>query len=121
MQIRSRTDTDPRLRGTKQLVALEREVTVARGRSDGRTLVFVPEVKGTQTVGLTLLHVHFHDRLSPTAARSVLQGYRNRYAALKGAVTETEPSFDDTRLGELDVTSLLTEPVASLADRWRRD
>ena len=119
-QLRSRTEADPRLRGTKQLVALEREVTVARGRSDGRTLVFVPEVKGTQTVGLTLLHVQFHDRLAPGAARSVLEGYRHRYAALRGAVTETEPTFDDSRLGELDIAALLTEPVASLADRWRR-
>ena len=120
-QLRSRTEDDPTLRGTKQLVALEREVTVARGRSDGRTLIFIPEVKGTQTVGLTLLHVRFHDRLSPEAARSVLEGYRHRYAALRGAVTETDPTFDDSRLAELDVAALLTEPVASLADRWRRD
>jgi glutamine---fructose-6-phosphate transaminase (isomerizing) len=119
-QIRSRTDDDPRLRGTKQLVAIEREVTVARGRSDDRTLVFVPEVKGNQTVGLTLLHVQFVDRLEPAAARAVLQGYRNRYASLKGAVTETEVTFDDTRLAEIDVADLLTTPVYVLADRWRQ-
>ena len=119
-QIRSRTDDDPRLRGTKQLVAIEREVTVARGRSDDRTLIFVPEVKGNQTVGLTLLHVQFVERLEPAAARAVLQGYRNRYATLKGAVTETEPTFDDTRLADIDVAALLTTPVYVLADRWRR-
>jgi len=119
-QIRSRTDDDPRLRGTKQLVAIEREVTVARGRSDDRTLVFVPEVKGNQTVGLTLLHVQFVDRLEPAGARTVLQGYRNRYAALKGAVTETEVTFDDSRLAEIEVADLLTLPVYVLADRWRR-
>ena len=61
----SRTETDPRLRGTKQLTAAEREVTVAIGRRDGRTVVLVPEVKGTQTVGLTLLHVELHDHLAP--------------------------------------------------------
>ncbi len=119
-QIRSRTDDDPRLRGTKQLVAIEREVTVARGRSDDRTLVFVPEVRGNQAVGLTLLHVEFVDRLEPAAARAVLQGYRNRYASLKGAVTETEVTFDDTRLAEIDACDLLTTPVYVLADRWRQ-
>ena len=93
---------------------------MARGRSDGRTLVFVPEVKGNQTVGLTLLHVQFVDRLEPAAARSVLQGYRNRYAALKGAVTETELTFDDSRLADVDVAELLTTPVYVLADRWRQ-
>ena len=34
----SRTDADPRLRGTKHRVATQREVTVARGRRDGRTV-----------------------------------------------------------------------------------
>jgi glucosamine--fructose-6-phosphate aminotransferase (isomerizing) len=115
----SRTDDDPRLRGTKHRVAFEREVTVARGRSDGRTVLIVPEVKGNQTTGLTLLHVAFKDRLAPDVTRGVLHGYRGRYAALKDAVTETEPVFDDARLAEFDVVDLLTEPVYVLADRWR--
>src|SRR5262249_27048632 len=58
--IPSRTDTLPVLRGTKHRVATEREVTVVRGRVDGRTLILVPEVKSNQTTGLTLLHVRFH-------------------------------------------------------------
>ena len=37
VDLRSRTDDDPRLVGTKHRVATEREVTVARGRRDGRT------------------------------------------------------------------------------------
>jgi glutamine---fructose-6-phosphate transaminase (isomerizing) len=115
----SRTDTDPRLRGTKQLAAVEREVTVAVGRSDGRTVILVPEVKGNQTVGMTLLHVQFRSRLAPDVARAVLMGYRHRYAALKGAVTEVEPTFADAVLGDVDVAELLTRPVAVLAERWR--
>jgi glucosamine--fructose-6-phosphate aminotransferase (isomerizing) len=118
-QLRSRTASNPALRGTKQVVATEREVTVARGRADGRTVVIVPEVKGAQTVGLALLHVELEDRLSPDVARGVLSGYRNRYAALRGAVTETEPVFDDAVLGEIAPVDLLTVPVNVLADRWR--
>jgi glucosamine--fructose-6-phosphate aminotransferase (isomerizing) len=115
----SRTDTDPRLIGTKHRVAYEREVTVARGRRDGRTLIIVPELKGNQVTGLTLLHVAFRTRLTPEVARGVLQGYRGRYAALKDAVTETEPTFDDTRLADVDIVDLLTDPVYVLAERWR--
>jgi glucosamine--fructose-6-phosphate aminotransferase (isomerizing) len=115
----SRTDTDPRLIGTKHRVAYEREVTVARGRRDSRSLVIVPELKGNQTTGLTLLHVAFRPRLTAEVARGVLQGYRGRYAALKDAVTETEPTFDDTRLADVDLVDLLTEPVYVLAERWR--
>jgi glucosamine--fructose-6-phosphate aminotransferase (isomerizing) len=115
----SRTDTDPRLIGTKHRVAYEREVTVAKGRRDGRTLVIVPELKGNQATGLSLLHVAFRPRLAPDVARGVLQGYRGRYAALKDAVTETEPAFDDSRLADVDLVDLLTEPVYVLAERWR--
>lgn len=118
-RLRSRTETDPRLRGTKALVASEREVTVARGRADHRTVVIVPEVKGSQAVGLTLLHVAFAEHLEPTGVRAVLEGYRRRYAALKGAVTETEPEFDESVLGRVPVADLLTEPVYVLAERWR--
>jgi glutamine---fructose-6-phosphate transaminase (isomerizing) len=81
--------------------------------------VIVPEVKGVQTVGLTLLHLDLKDRLPADVAHAVLSGYRNRYAALRGAVTETELTFDDQRLAETDVADLLTVPVYVLADRWR--
>ena len=117
--IPSRTDTSPALRGTKHRVASEREVTVARGRSDGRMFVIVPEVKGLQVTGLTLVHVAIHDRVPFEVARQVLRGYRNRYAALQDQVTETEPTFRDELLADLDLGDLLTEPVAALADHWR--
>ncbi|MFI5047661.1 MAG: glucosamine-6-phosphate synthase, partial [Acidimicrobiia bacterium] len=115
----SQTTKDPTLRGTKHRVATQREVTVARGR-DGRTLVFVPEIKGNETVGLTLLHAEFAQRVAPDVARGVLQGYQSRYGALKDAVTETVPEFDDSVLGQFDVFELLTEPVYVMADRWPR-
>jgi glucosamine--fructose-6-phosphate aminotransferase (isomerizing) len=114
----SRTISDPVLRGTKHRVATQREVTVARGRNDGRTVLLVPEVKGNEVVGLTLLHVSVVPRLPADAARAVLQGYQGRYGALKDAVTETVPDFDDARMEDFDVVELLTEPVYVLADRW---
>ena len=115
----SRAEQDHRLRGTKQLVAIERQVLAARGRSDGRTVLLVPEVADGQVIGLTLLHVDFHERLAAARARAVLEGYRGRLAALRSAVTETEPTFDEALLGELPVASLVTDPVETLADRWR--
>jgi len=115
----SRTDSDPRLTGTKHRVATQREVTAVRGRRDGRTIVMVPEVKQSQTVGLTLLHVRFADHLPAAAMRAVLEGYQGRYSALVDAVTETEATFDDDRLATVGVVELLTEPVYVLAEHWR--
>ncbi|HEX3540434.1 MAG TPA: SIS domain-containing protein [Acidimicrobiales bacterium] len=115
----SRTERDPRLLGTKHHVAEEREVTVARGGRDGRSLILIPETKANAVTGMTLLHVAFHDYLAPATARQVLSGYRNRYAALSDAVTETEPAFDDEGLASVPLLTLLTEPVYVLAERWK--
>jgi glucosamine--fructose-6-phosphate aminotransferase (isomerizing) len=117
--IPSRIERDPVLRGTKHTVAIERELLVFLGRRDNRTLIAIPETKDNHCTGITQLHVRFEDRLPVATCRSVLQGYRNRYAALKDAVTETEPSFREDLLGELPVVELLTTPVHVLADRWR--
>lgn len=117
--VESRTASDPRLQGTKHRAAEEREVTVVRGARDGRTVVLVPEVKASSVIGMTLLHVNLADTVPAPTARAVLTGYRGRYAALRDAVTESEPNFDDARLAEVPIADLLTEPVWVLAARWR--
>jgi glucosamine--fructose-6-phosphate aminotransferase (isomerizing) len=118
--IPSRVERNPELRGTKHRVASEQEVLVAVGRSDGRTVAFVPEVKGGETTGITLLQVSFHDRLPAEVMRGVLQGYDRRYDRLVDWVTETEGIFDESLLGELPVADLLIEPISDAADHWRR-
>jgi glucosamine--fructose-6-phosphate aminotransferase (isomerizing) len=107
------------LRGTKHRAATLREVTVAKGWSDGRTVVLVPETRRADVVGLTLLHVRFAERLPGAEMRAVLEGYQGRYGALVDAVTETEPVFNDERLGTLAPLDLLTVPVHVLAQHWR--
>ena len=69
---------------------------------DRRTFVIVPEVKDNETVGLTLLHARFAPHVSADVARTVLQGYQGRYGALRDAVTETVPAFDDSVLGGIE-------------------
>jgi glucosamine--fructose-6-phosphate aminotransferase (isomerizing) len=115
----SRTERSPELRGTKHRVANEREILVAKGRRDARPIVIVPEVKDGESIGITLLHVRFAPGLPEATARGVLQGYRNRYAVLRDAVLETEPTFREDVLATVPVEDLLTEPINQLADRWR--
>ena len=85
----SRVDTDSRLVGTKHRVVESREVLVARGRRDQRTVIFVPEVKAGTCTGITLLHVRFHDRLDAG-------GDEGRAARLR------QPLLTAGRLGERD-------------------
>jgi glucosamine--fructose-6-phosphate aminotransferase (isomerizing) len=119
LSMQSRVERNNQLRGTKRRVAAEREVLVARGRSDGRTVIFVPEVKGTQTTGITLLHVRFHEHLAVPVLRTVLQGYDRRYDRLVDWVSETEGSFRDDLLADVPVVDLLVSPISEIADRWR--
>jgi glucosamine--fructose-6-phosphate aminotransferase (isomerizing) len=118
--LKSRVDGDGRLVGTKRRVAAARDVLVAAGRNDHRTVVLVPEVKADTCTGITLLHVRLHDRLAPGDMRGVLQGYDNRYDRLVDWVTETEGDFDETLLGQLPVADLLITPISETADLWRR-
>ncbi len=117
--VSSRVERNNTLLGTKRRVADEQEVLVARGRTDGRTVIFVPEVKSGQTTGITLLHVRFHDTLSAPVMRSVLQGYDRRYNRLVDWVSETEGTFRDELLATVSVADLLILPISEMANRWR--
>jgi glucosamine--fructose-6-phosphate aminotransferase (isomerizing) len=117
--LKSRAENPTPLVGTKRHVAVEREVLVARGRADGRTVVLVPEVKGGQCVGITLLHVQFHDTLEPSAVRAILQEYDRRYDRLVDWVLETEGDMDDSLLGRIPLADLLIVPISDIANLWR--
>ncbi len=118
-QLSSRTKHNSNLRGTKHTVALERLCLVVRGRSDERIVLMVPEVLQNKTIGITLLHLRLHNHLPAATLRGVLGGYRNRFAALSDAVTETEPDFDESLLEQMPVADLLVDSILVLADRWR--
>jgi glucosamine--fructose-6-phosphate aminotransferase (isomerizing) len=115
----SRVDVSNLLVGTKRRVASEREVLVVRGRSDGRTVIMVPEVKGGSCTGITLLHVRFRDRLPAPVMRTVLQGYDRRYDRLVDWVSETEGAFREDLLADIPVSELLINPISDVADHWR--
>jgi len=83
-------------------------------------LIFVPEAKGGETTGLTLLHITFHDTRPADVMRGVLQGYDRRYDRLVDTVSETEGAFDESLLGQVSVEQLLIGPVIETAELWRR-
>ncbi len=117
--IPSRVDTDPTLRGTKHRVATDGQVLITRGRRDQRLIAFVPEVKDTQTVGITLLYIKLAETLELNLLKAVLQAYRGRYGQIRDAVLETESSFDELALTTIPIDELLIWPAALVADRWR--
>ena len=118
--IPSLVDSDPELRGTKYHAAAEQRIFLTQGRRDRRTILIVPEIVSAETTALTLLHLELQEFLPAEVAVAALRGYRGRYEALWGAVTETEKHFDIEKLAEVPVVDLFTEPIVTLADRWRQ-
>jgi glucosamine--fructose-6-phosphate aminotransferase (isomerizing) len=118
--IPSRVDRDPTLRGNKHRVAVERAPIVTVG-SDGRVVLMVPEVKDGETTGVTLCHLSLVQDLGAATARTVLQGYRDRYRQLVDVVTEREPSFREDLLAEIPTVELLTAPISDVAARWHQN
>ena len=114
----SRTDRDPKLKGSKHLVASKQEVTITRGRHDQRIIILVPEIKDKETVGLTLLHVELEEYLTEQAARHVLEGYKDRFTAISDYITETEPTFRADILASIPVADLLIAPIEDLLSYW---
>ena len=119
--IPSLVDSDPELRGTKHHAAAEQRIFLTQGRRDSRTILIVPEIVSSETTALTLLHLELQEFLPAETAAGSLRGYRGRYEALWGAVTETEKHFDTEKLSEISAVDLFTEPIATLADRWRQE
>ena len=117
----SRTDRDPKLKGSKHLVASQQEVTITRGRHDQRIIILVPEIKDKETVGITLLHVELESHLSEQAARHVMEGYKDRFTAISDYVTETEPTFRADILASIPVADLLIAPIEELLSYWSHD
>lgn len=119
LDLPSRVDKQPVLVGTKRRVAAEREVLVSIGGADSRTVILIPEVKGSITTGITLVHVKLHDFIAPANARAMLQGYDRRYDRLVDWVSETEGGFNEDRLAEISVVEMLTSPISEVAKHWR--
>lgn len=116
--LQSRTVREPLLKGTKYAVAVEGRLLAARGRTDGRVFIGLPEWNGGEVSALNLIHVRFRERAPAPELRRLLSGYRERYDGLRDQVLKRVADFDDRLLAELPVEDLLIDPVAQLAERW---
>ena len=117
--LQSRTVRQPLLQGTKYAVAVEGRLMAARGRTDGRVFIGVPEFSDGAVSALNLIHVRFRERAPAPELRRLLSDYRERYDGLRDQVLRNAPEFDDGLLAELPVEDLLVDPVAQLAERWQ--
>lgn len=114
----SRVTANSPLRGTKSLTAREQTVWVTQGKSDGRNVILIPEITRSKTTGIMLIHIDVNDTVNVDARKRILEGYKQRLFALRDAVTETQDTFDESKLMDIPIIELLTQPVVVLAQQW---
>jgi len=113
----SRADHGAPLMGSKRRVAQLHTARLLRGRSDGRVVLVVPEQDCNRLSHLCVVHVELHERCAPRDLVAAMDSAGDRMAEIVAAVTETVPSFEPARLGELPAEDVLLAPVEWLAER----
>jgi glucosamine--fructose-6-phosphate aminotransferase (isomerizing) len=114
--LRSRYSTGTSPQGSKRLVLTSRVPRIIRGALDGRLVLLVPEVAGSEPTGLTLLHVA---TVSAPSADALVRALRvgGREQELAAALGERGLPLDVTRFDAASVELLLTASVEHLVER----
>ena len=114
----SRAETSKSLMGTKRTIARTGNLYVGLGRVDGRPLVIIPLLKGSEGVsGLLLVHVDFNQALTAADKGEILG---DRYRDIRNLVNEYNLPWDDAYLGGLPIEILLGESVEFIATKIRK-
>ena len=114
----SRVERNPQLVGTKRRVATSATVLVARGRSDGRTVIFVPEVKAGVSTGSRCCTCGSTTACPADDARRA-PGLRPPLRPARRLGDGDRGLVPTTILGDLPVADLLIRPISETADHWR--
>lgn len=102
----SRVETDPRLKGTKRIIAREGNVFIGRGRKDGRSIVIIPVLSGSPPNVMNhqlLLHVAFQTDV-PLDARILALG--GKLERLRNIVQENSVVWKDAYLERVKLADL---------------
>jgi len=115
--LRSRTDSNPLLTGTKSWVVSRRTAYVGEGHSDKRPIVILPLIQRGICNGLILLHLTYREDLTLAAKRTLAQQVNHRYEELRALVTETNTPWNDEHLSNFSPRELVTLPIKELAGK----
>ncbi|MFC2172442.1 SIS domain-containing protein [Acidobacteriota bacterium] len=117
--VRSRTESDNTLKGTKWLCLKERRIFVGKGRSDGRSIVIIPlapDSNGSENGrGILLLHLEYNEDVSTQSLVRALKRYNNQYDRIVAAATEINGIWSDDYLHDVPIEELFDESRETLA------
>ena len=102
----SRVESDPRLKGSKRIIAREGNVFIGRGHKDGRSIVIIPILSGSAPVVMRhqlLLHIAFRPQV-PLETRMLALG--GKLERIRNIVQENSVVWKDVYLNRVRMEDL---------------
>ncbi len=114
----SRVETDPRLKGTKHIIAREGNVYIGKGRKDDRSIIVIPVLSGSAEAPhaiehLLLLNIAFRRAVARQEKAKALGGKLER---LKNIVQETSLAWQDEFLDQVPIEELFGRSAEKIAE-----
>ncbi len=107
----SRVESDPRLKGTKNIIVREGNVYIGKGRKDGKSILVIPVISASPSSPniiefILSLNIGFKASKEVTLLKKI-KALGGKYTRLKDWILESENiSWDDKHLNLVDVETL---------------
>jgi len=117
----SRAESDPRLKGTKNIIVREGNVYLGKGRKDGRKILVIPVLSAssatpTRTEHILSLDIDFKDDKEVTLLKKI-KGLGGKFIRIKDLVLESANfKWDDKLLNLVTTEELFGDPAETTAE-----
>jgi glucosamine--fructose-6-phosphate aminotransferase (isomerizing) len=113
-KLKSRVETDNRLKGTKRIIVKAGNVFIGKGKSDNRSILVIPIMKkGPNIDHLLLLNVGFKKEMD---LPKKLKALGDKSTHIKNIVEEADLSWQDDYINLLDVGELFGTSAEKIAE-----
>ncbi|MCG8568444.1 MAG: glutamine--fructose-6-phosphate aminotransferase, partial [Desulfobacterales bacterium] len=118
----SRVETDPRLKGTKNIIVREGNVYIGKGRKDQRNILVIPILSASaETPNIIEYILSLNVAFKPSEEISLLKKIKalgGKYTRLKDWILESKNiQWDDTFLNKVEVESLFGDTAETVVEK----
>lgn len=116
----SRVETEPRLKGTKNIIVREGNVYIGKGRKDGKRILVIPVLSSSPSSSfieyLFSMNVSFKD-ISQVSLLKRIKALGGKYQRIKDITLESNGfAWDDTLLDLIGIENLFGDSAEKIAD-----
>jgi glucosamine--fructose-6-phosphate aminotransferase (isomerizing) len=118
----SRVETDPRLKGTKNIIVREGNVYIGKGRKDGKNILVIPIISSNPATPNIIEYIlSLNISFKPTTEVPLLKKIKalgGKYNRLKDWILESDNfQWDDSYLNLIDVETLFGDTAETVVEK----